>query len=223
MWRVESTATTVTSISGSTRDAMLWERHFSEPSLFLLTFHLYVERRHEIVLLKQLMGTQSLLNFTTRGTVSEDDGMWWESSESGMGGSKHIIHLHYIIHDGTGVTGWSELFTGRFRLLYLVTQWSDGEIVTEQLDGMGRLVETWNEECLKLFVAQIPSFNNRTNLAEKPSKSPLLTAAETYNSIDTVEWNLRLDENVEVEEGVLAVEENESGLYWFIIHLQPGP
>ena len=46
-----------------------------------------------MVLLKQLImrGTQSSVNFTTSGTMLDDEGMCWWFSTSGMVGSKHIM------------------------------------------------------------------------------------------------------------------------------------
>ena len=57
-----------------TEDAILEARHLEELP-FLMTSQPYLERRQDIVLLKQPKGTQPLLNFTTSGNVSYDLGM----------------------------------------------------------------------------------------------------------------------------------------------------
>ena len=50
--------------------------HSGELSSFLLTSHSYQDRRQEMMLPKQPRGIQSLLNFTTSGTILEEDGIY---------------------------------------------------------------------------------------------------------------------------------------------------
>ena len=91
-----------------------------------------------MVLLKQLRGTQSLLKVTTNGTVLE--GIYCGSSCSGVAGRRRIIRYSSFLLGST------------CGFLLGLSCWLSGA-VAEELDGMLRLVETWNKERRELFVA----------------------------------------------------------------------
>jgi hypothetical protein len=116
-----------------------------------------------------------------------------------------------------------------------MTQWSYGEGMTEELDCMLSLIETWNEARRELIVTQHffcdGSISQPRDELGRDSLDITCTysVAEAHDSIDKIEWDLRFNEHniwkhvSEVEEGVLAVEEDKSSHYHFTIHLQSVP
>ena len=92
------------------KDTALWERHSGDSSSDLHNLKLYADSRHEtVVLLKQLRGTQSLVNFTSNGAVSEDLAIHSESFLSGMADTRFIMRyclLSFRGNWGLGVN-WS--------------------------------------------------------------------------------------------------------------------